>query len=144
MSAPVYKCEVLPDGTGSASACLTPMLNAWAAEKGIELFPGTLNLCADRDVQVPARFISLSDHHHLALPKERRAQPGFNPRLHPAKLQGDQPCWIYRWSGPEDLRTFVGDADGCPAERRCEVIAEVGLRATFALKKGDILSLEFT
>ena len=39
----VYECKVLPDGNRSASTDLMPMLDAWAAGTGLELFPGTLN-----------------------------------------------------------------------------------------------------
>lgn len=132
-----YTCVVLAGGTGSAKSGLGPMISSWGRERGLSMVPGTLNLCADRRVILPDIAESLLDYAHLARPSSRRAMPGFAPRLYPVLLADCQAAWLYRWSDPGELRFFVGDADGCSAERRCEIVAEVRLRDALRLSDGD-------
>jgi len=106
------------------------------------LVPGTLNLCANRPVELLSECVSLAAFHDLALPQWRRDQPGFDPRLYLGRLAGSQTCWLYRWSAPSHLTTFVGEADGCPPAHRCEIVAEVKLRDALELTEGSLVTLE--
>jgi CTP-dependent riboflavin kinase len=118
------------------------MFDAWARATGITLCPGTLNLCFVVPVELPPKCLSLEEAGCLA-PPHRQAQVGFQPRLYPVKLNRIQDAWLFRWSAPEALTTFVGEADHCSPERRCEIIAEVHLRSYLQLEDGSELVLEF-
>jgi hypothetical protein len=117
------------------------MLDAWAKTEGIALIPGTLNLCSDRAVDFRDEGISLGVHAHLAQPAWRRDVDGFSPRLYRAELDRTVCVWVYRWSDAPFLRAFVGDADGCGAEDRVEVVSGLHLASDLGLEPGDRLRL---
>ena len=139
---PIYNC-VLADGTGTAGPRLTAWFQAWASSQGIALEPGTLNLCADRDVLPPSRFLSLRPWDAALQLQFRKQQTGYDPRLYPIVLEGSQRAWLFRWSHLTDLHNFVGDTPSCTRLRRCEVIAEVNLTNLWNLNVGSTLSLLF-
>lgn len=118
------------------------MLKAWQRSEDVTLAPGTLNLCCDRALDLPEDSVSLQPFAHLA-PAWAQSRQGFSPRLYPVFLNNEHPAWLYRWSAEPDLRNFVADADGCVAERRCEVVAEVHLTTALALERGDEVVLRF-
>lgn len=140
---PAYVCRLLSGGTGSAALCLGPMIRAWGERRGLAVVPGTLNLCADRPVVVPAVSETLASVAHMVLPPSRRGTVGYSPRLYPVMLAETQRAWLYRWSEPAQLRSFVGDADSCHAEARCEVVAGVRLRDALHIAEGDTVTLRF-
>jgi CTP-dependent riboflavin kinase len=121
---------------------MSPMFFAWSSARSLTLVPGTLNLCADRPVRVPEEFESLQDY-GVHAPPGRRQQPGFHPRVYRVVLNDNVPAWLFRWSAPESLRVFVGFANDCPPEHRCEIIASSHLRSELELKDGDVVTLSF-
>lgn len=137
-----YNC-VKTDGTGTAGPLLTPMLQAWASTKRITLAPGTLNLCAHRDVVIPEEHIALRPwDSRLDIPW-RKESPGYDPRLYFVALDGTKPAWVFRWSDNEHLNSFVGDTPGCLAPRRLEVVSEVKLSSLLDLDGGRVVKLQF-
>src|SRR5690349_12530936 len=89
-----YNC-VKTDGTGTAGPHLTPLFQAWAASKGMALVPGTLNLCAHRDVVLPDAFIRLKPWDaFLQLPRQKE-KVGYDPRLYFVALNATQPAWVF-------------------------------------------------
>jgi hypothetical protein len=138
-----YRCRKT-DGTGTAGPYLTPLFQAWAASVGLSLAPGTLNLCAHRDVELPTEYVRLTDFDAaLNLPR-RKLTPGYDPRLYAVSLQDIQPAWLFRWSDQAHLANFVGDRDGCSALQRCEVVAEVHLSGRWGLDAGAEITLRFS
>jgi len=118
-----YRCRVT-DGTGTATDALGPLFHAWAASKRMELVPGTLNLCADRDLVFPSGHLSLRPWDAALNMPERKRTPGYDPRLYWVVLNSQYSGWLFRWSDEAHLANFVADTPGCLARRRCEVIAE--------------------
>ena len=105
--------------------------------------PGTLNLCTDRDVIVPDRFISLRPWDYaLNLPEWKR-QPGYDPRLHEITVEGAIRAWLFRWSAPASLEYFVGNRGGCLRRQACEIIAEVNLTDTLRLTTRSTFTMAF-
>ena len=139
----IYTCAPTSDGTGSASEHLSAWFQAWASSKGITLEPGTLNLCADRDVVPPPDFISLRSFDAVLLLGWRKIQAGYDPRLYPILLRGSQRAWLFRWADVENLRDFVGDTAQCAYLRRCEVIGEINFTKEWTLTSGTKVSLAF-
>lgn len=137
----VYRCRVLPGGSHTASTFLRPLFSQWSDAHGFALAAGTLNLCADWPLTLPETYTSLSQWNDYVLPPERR-RPELDPRLYRARLNGLQPVWLFRWSRPEHLRCFVGEADGCAPECRCEIVATVHLRGALGLTDGDAVDLD--
>lgn len=137
-----YHCRVL-DGTGTAAQALMPMVSDWATRvMGASLFPGTLNLCAGRDVTLPNWCYSLQSHSHLMPLAARRNTPGYDPRLYDVMINGTEPGWVFRWSGQSALRSFVGDGE-CRAEARLEVVAKRNLRDALNLSTGSPVNIQF-
>jgi len=121
-----YRCRKT-DGTGTAASFLTPMFQAWANSRRIQIVPGTLNLCAEQDLKLPLEYLSLRPWDDaLALP-QRKATPGYDPRLYFVVLNHREPAWLFRWSAPDARTNFVGNTPSCVAHRRCELIAETDL-----------------
>jgi|SRR6266571_6096904 len=118
-----YRCHKT-DGTGTATEFLTPLFRAWAASREIEIVPGTLNLCADRDLVLPSGFASLRQWDSVLNMPNRKATAGYDPRLYFVVLNSRHPGWMFRWCDDTHLASFVGDTPGCLARRRCEVITE--------------------
>jgi CTP-dependent riboflavin kinase len=139
----IYSSRYLGPGTRSAGPCLSPMFDAWGASKGISLYPGTLNLCADDAVVVPNEFESLDEVKHLVIPEWRQFQTGFSPRLYPVLLNSSEVAWLFRWSEQDFLKCFVGNSDNCLPEHRCEIISTKQLTAELRLKPGAAVRLEF-
>jgi hypothetical protein len=137
-----YRCRKT-DGTGTAGPILTPLFQAWATPKGLHLASGTLNLCAHRDVVLPAEFARLQPWDAALSLDWRKTTPGYDPRLYFIALTNRQPAWLFRWSDDEHIQNFVGDTPGCPARRRCEVIAEVNLSALLRLDTGAEVTFHF-
>src|SRR5262245_51369308 len=128
----VYTCRRMR-GNGSASFYLSPLFDAWAADAGLRLAPGTLNLCADRSVEVPEMCIPLSPWDYALLLPARKAQPGYDPRLYLVVINGTIRAWLFRWSATAHMHHFVGDLTGCPRPRNCEVVAETNLTEALGL-----------
>src|SRR5262245_29483854 len=118
-----YRCRKT-NGTGTAAHFLTPMFQAWADSRKVPIVPGTVNLCADRDVEVPIGHATLRPWDFALQLPERKAIPGYDPRLYFVVLNLKQPAWLFRWSAPKYLANFVGDTAECAAFRHCELIAE--------------------
>ncbi len=118
-----YHCRKT-DGTGTAATYLTPLFQAWGAAKKIDIVPGTLNLCAASDLVFPSGYISLRPWDSALMMPNRKATPGYDPRLYFVVLNSHHPGWVFRWSDDAHLANFVGDTTGCLARRRCEVITE--------------------
>ena len=95
-----YNCKKT-DGNGSASPYLTPLFQAWAESKGLAIVPGTLNLCAHRDIVCPAEFISLRPWEVALTLEWRKRTVGYDPRLYFVALENKQPAWLFRWSADE-------------------------------------------
>ena len=127
---------------GYGGSLLTPLFQAWATQKGLSLAPGTLNLCAHRDVVLPAEFARLQPW-DAALTLDWRTTPGYDPRLYFIALTNKQPAWLFRWSDDAYIQNFVGDTPACAARRRCEVIAEVNLSALWPLDSGAEVRFHF-
>ncbi len=139
-----YTCRYLGPGTKSAGPCLTPMFAAWGKSKGYVIHSGTLNLCAEDPIQVPAQFHSLKDYGHLVTPEWRQLQNGFSPRFYDVLLNEREPAWLYRWSASEFLSCFVGHANDCPPEHRAEIVASKQLTEALELSPGDTVALTFS
>jgi len=137
-----YQCRKT-DGTGTAGPLLTPLFQAWAGQKGLRLVPGTLNLCAHRDVALPAECARLQPWDTALTLDWRKATPGYDPRLYFIALTNRQPAWLFRWSDDAYIQNFVADTPGCSARRRCEVIAEVNLSALWPLDAGAEVTFHF-
>ena len=137
-----YNCTKT-DGTGTAGPHLTPLFQAWALSKGLSLAPGTLNLCAHRDVVLPSEFIRLKAWDSVLDLTWRKDIPGYDPGLYFAALNGRQPAWVFRWSDDAYLESFVGDTERCSARRRCEVVAETHLSSLWPLDTGETVLLQF-
>lgn len=137
-----YDCRKT-DGRGTAGPFLSPLFQAWADSKGLSIVPGTLNLCAHRDVVLPSEFISLRPWDAALRLEWQKAKPGYDPRLYFVALQNAQPAWLFRWSDDAHISHFVGDTPGCAARRRCEVIAEVQLSTLWPLDTGQVVQLRF-
>ena len=137
-----YNCTKT-DGTGSAGLYLTPLFQSWASSVGLVLVPGTLNLCAHRDVILPPDFIRLAPWDATLNLPGRKVTPGYDPRLYFAALERTQPVWVFRWSDDGYIQNFVGDTPGCPARRRLEVVAEVHLSSLWPLDGGQTVALHF-
>jgi hypothetical protein len=121
------------------------MLDAWAATQGLELAPGTFNLCADRFMMIAhgRKHESLAEWGKLA-PRWARENPGFSPRLYPVTLNGTVRAWLYRWAEPgEHLRYFAGDRPECRVGRYCEIVAETHIRTELVVADGDTVELRF-
>jgi hypothetical protein len=139
----IYHCS-LADGTGTAGLHLTPWFQAWAASTKLRLEPGTLNLCADRDVVPPATDISLRPWDAALALQFRKAQQGYDPRLYPILLRRTQRAWLFRWADLASLAAFVGDTQACSHHRRCEIIAEANLTKLWSLGPGSSLEMQFS
>ena len=139
-----YECRVV-SGSGSAAAHMADMLNAWAAQQGIELAPGTFNMCADRYVMVVTgqRNDPLDEKKKLG-PSNQAAKDGYAPRLYPVTLNGSVDAWLFRWSEPPELSVFCDpDPDVCASRGRyCEIVAEVNLREEFGAEDGDTVMMD--
>ncbi len=118
-----YRCHKT-NGTGTASQFLTPLFQAWASSKKLTIVPGTLNLCADRELICPVDHISLRPWDTALNMPVRKATIGYDPRLYFVVLNSRHPAWIFRWCDDGHLANFVGDTPACPARRHCEVITE--------------------
>lgn len=137
----LYRCRILGGGTQCFSKAVHPnLIEPWARSQGLVAVPGSLNVCADRDVQLPETYISLLQY---APERIRPNQPEFDPRLYAALLNGTVQVWVFRWSDLQHLDRFARDADGCPRRRRCELVAQIRLRETLALQEGDNVTLRF-
>jgi len=137
-----YRCR-MADGTGSAGPILTPLFRAWAEPNGLKLVAGTLNLCANRPVAPPAECDRLTPYDSALQFPQRKATPGYDPRLYLIVLQDTQPAWLFRWSDNQHISNFVADTAGCPATHRCEVIAEDHLSELWGLDRGGSVMLRF-
>ncbi len=141
-----YQCRVV-SGTRSATNYLSPMLDAWAEQQGIELEPGTFNLCADRFVMIaPGQRCESLTGFGQHVPRFQQEKVGFHPRLYPVSLSGSVDAWLYRWSEPAHLRKFVGSQPGVceDATRFCEIVADVNLRETLGVEDGDTVTMDLT
>ena len=69
---------------------------------------------------------------------------GYAPRLYPVTLNGSVRAWLFRWSDPKYLSSFCNpDPAVCPkADRYCEIVAKVNLRAALGVTDGDEVSLD--
>jgi len=130
-----YHCRKT-DGTGTATQFLTPLFQVWATSRGIALVPGTLNLCADRDLVLPSDYISLRPWDSVLTMPDRKATAGYEPRLYFVVLNSHHPGYMFRWCDDSHLANFVGDTSDCLARRRCEVVTEA---PPLADTSGDIL-----
>lgn len=137
-----YRCT-LADGTGTAGPYLTPFVNAWASAQGLTLEPGTLNLCADREPDLPTDFISLRPWDYALTLQFRKHQLGYDPRLYELILEGAQGAWMFRWSDLQHLHNFVGDTRTCLGRRHCEIVAEVNLTRLWNLTAASVVTLNF-
>jgi hypothetical protein len=138
-----YWCMEADGGTGSARGCLSPMLAAWADTQEKHLEPGTVNLRADRPVELPAKFISLvgwATYLHPGVAWRAEA-PGFSPRLYPVRLNDSIPAFLFRWSADPGECPFVGSTQACPASHRCEIVADRYLRGELGLDAGNAVRL---
>jgi hypothetical protein len=117
-----YRCHKIA-GTGTASRYLTPLFQAWAESRRVEVLPGTLNLCADRDLVFPSGHISLRPWDWALDMPERKGTPGYDPRLYFVVLNGHA-AWLFRWCEERHIPSFVGDTEGCLARRHCEIVTE--------------------
>jgi hypothetical protein len=129
-----YECRVLPGGSGTAAAFLAPMFAAWSEGSGVDLHPGTLNLCSKVAPFIPAKFDRLRGD----LAPRLQGHPRLSPRLYPIRLTGpngaEVAAWLFRWTAPEHIGPpFVEDADGCAYRNRWEVVAAVRLRDALGL-----------
>lgn len=137
-----YCCRVLAGGTQSFGKYVHPhLIQRWAQAEGLTVAPGSLNVCADRNVEMPETYISLRPYVTTMTP--RASQAGFDPRLYPAMLNETVQVWVFRWCGMEYLGDFVGDVDGCSCRQRFEVVAGVHLRSFLGLQQGDEVTLVF-
>ena len=118
-----YRCRKT-DGTGTAAEALGPLFQAWAASKKMEIVPGTLNLCADRDLVFPSGHLSVRPWDSALNMPQRKVTEGYDPRLYWVVLNSQHSAWLFRWSDEAHLPNFVADTPGCLARRRCEVISE--------------------
>jgi hypothetical protein len=116
------------------------MFDAWAGTAGISLFPGTVFLCAEEPLHLPAQFISLDPCEHLHAANYRRAQEGYSPRLYPVSLGNCIPAWVFRWSEDDSELGFLGDLPDCEPLRLLEVIAPFSLKVGFGVER---LTLRF-
>ncbi len=137
-----YNCKKTP-GNGSASPYLTPLFQAWGESRRLAIVPGTLNLCAHRDVICPTEFISLRPWDRALTLEWRKSQPGYDPRLYFVVLENKEPGWLFRWSDDRDMGNFVGDTPDCDARRFCELIAETHLSSLWPLDSGHTVQLRF-
>ena len=135
-----YRCTILQEpGTGT-SKLLQEMFDAWAKTVGLQLFPGTVYLCADDPVQLPSAYIPLAEFEHLHEANHRRAQAGYSPRLYPIALAGALLAWVFRWSEDDVKFRFIGNHSTCPAPKLLEVVAPCGVKKEL----GNLeLSLDF-
>lgn len=138
-----YICRPTADGTQSAGPILGPWFQAWARSQGLSLEAGSLNLCADRDVEPPEDHIPIREWDSVMTLKYRKETPGYDPRLYPIVLMGIQRAWLFRWAALPDLHRFVSDTAECLLRRRCEVIGELNFTAKWRLSPGDIVTLAF-
>ena len=118
-----YQCRKT-DGTGTATQFLTPLFQEWAASRGIVVVPGTLNLCADRDLVLPSGYTSLRPWDSVLNMPDRKTSAGYDPRLYFVVLNSGHPGYMFRWCDDSHLASFVDDTPGCLARRRCEVVTE--------------------
>ena len=118
-----YRCRKT-DGTGTAGEFLTPLFQAWADSKKLTIVPGTLNLCADRDLVLPADHIPLRPLDAALNMPRRKATAGYDPRLYFVVLNSRHPAWMFRWSDDAHMGNFIGDTAVCGARRHCEIITE--------------------
>ena len=132
----VYDCTFLGSGTRTATGAFDAMFEAWASPRGLRFEPGTLNLCSEVELVLPASFEALD----LALAP--RQGPTLSPRLYEVLLNRTQRAWLYRWSAPEHLEEWVGDTEGCPRRCHVEILAEGHLETALKLKPGDHVSVE--
>ena len=137
-----YNC-IKTDGTGTAGPLLSPFFQAWGAARGIVLTPGTLNLCAHRDVVLPIDFVSLKSWDSALSLEWRKQTMGYDPRLYLVALNRTEPAWVFRWSDVSYLGNFVGDTPECVARRRLEVVAETNLSERLGLQEGSTTTVHF-
>ena len=119
------------------------MLDAWAAAEAETLCQGTANGCADQPVVFPSAYISLDWVAHLVTLPQRRAQPGYSPRLYPGFVNGEVAVWVFRWSASDVALGFVGESDRCGAARFLELVAAVSFREELGLTDGSTFEFAF-
>ena len=129
-----YRCRTT-HGTGTASQFLTPLFQAWADSRKLTIVPGTLNLCADRDLVVPTDHISLRPWDSALNMPTRKTTAGYDPRLYFVVLNSHHPGWMFRWCDDAHLANFVGNTAACSARRHCEIITEA---PPFTATSGEI------
>src|SRR5260370_9267522 len=101
-----YRCRKT-DGTGTAGEFLTPLVQAWADSKKLTIVPGTLNLCADRDL-VCRLLLEKKQPWDAALNMPRRkATAGYDPRLYFVVLNSRHPAWMFRWPYDPHMGNFA-------------------------------------
>ena len=134
------KCALLAEHYGFARRTLFPMFDAWAKSRGIEIFPGTLNLRSEKRLNLPAEYINLLRWDDLLKPHPIKQKVGYSPRLYPVRINGLE-AWLFRWSDDAHLENIVGDRPACPRELFCEVISRHNLKERLQIKDLDEVEL---